>query len=757
MSFDSSSGVLVFDAEAHLQYVDAVASRHLDAEPSDLLAGTPSVLQAPVTAPGGASYPSLGVFVEQMLAGELASPSVVCTESWRAEARLMDGSDSAGGVVVTVQSSDASPRSSRDLLRRTQQLAGVGGWTYDPATDVMEGTEETYRICELSPEADLTLEQALTLYPPETAAVIRTAAQRCLQHGEPFDEEGPMVTAEGTSRWVRVSGEARRDEDGRIVKMVGTVQDLTERHAIEERLREQKEWLQSITENVSGGLYRSTDDGLVYANQALLDLFGYESLEEMTSADPDSFYAHPEVRQKLIQSEMEQGGIDGVEVEYQRKDGSTFTGLLRSTQVMGTDGTRYYDGVVTDVTEQKTRERALREHRKKMNALYETTERLFTADSRAEVANQIQHLLDEAFDYPLTGVSFVEQDTIVPEHVSMTDDHEMPPIQVLEVSGDSLSAQALRSGDPKMVENLAETTTEVEYGDLQSVVCMPIAREGVIYLGRVSSGRLDSFDLHLVDVLAKKAAVVLARIEHERQLKAAKQEAEEASRLKSTLLANMSHEIRTPLTSIIGFARILKETLSGRDARHAERVHRGGERLMDTLDSVLQLSKLEAGVTEPGAEPVDFVRTVRQTVDLYRPDAKEGRIELDFVTDREALPGKGDPAVIQRIVSNLLNNALKFTSAGGAVTIQLQAREDIVEVVVSDTGIGISDHFRDRLYDAFTQESEGLKREHEGSGLGLAIVKRLVDLMEGQIDVESTKGEGTCFHVRLPRRRTLNS
>ena len=546
-----------------------------------------------------ADYPAMLDYIEQALSGHTVDDVIemgdVVFDVWYApyynRAGAVAGCIGMAVDITERREAEAALRANRDLLRRTQKMAGVGGWEYDPAADAMVGTEETYRIYEVSPNDELSLDESLTFYPEETASAFRNAARRCLQRGEPFEVEGPMMTPEGTFRWVRVQGEARRTNRG-SVKMVGTVLDLTERHEIEERLREQKDWLRSITENISGGIYRSTKDGLVYANQAFLDLFGYDDLEEMAAANPRSFFVNPDVRAELLQREEAQGGLDGVEVEYRRKDGSTFIGLLRSTQVTDEQGrTKYFDGVVTDISEQKAREQ---------------------------------------------------------------------------------------------------------------------------------------------------------------QLKEAKQEAEEASRLKSALLANMSHEIRTPLTSIIGFAGVLRENLSGEHARYADLAHRSGERLMETLDSVLQLSKLEAGVTTPTSKTMDLVSTAREAVHLHRPQAESAHVTLHFEAPVDELVGTWAPTAIQRILSNLLGNALKFTPEGGAVTVRVAVADGTALLSVSDTGIGISDSFQSRLFDAFTQESEGLKREHEGSGLGLAIVSRLVELVDGEIDVESTKGEGACFTVRLP-------
>lgn len=782
------------------------------------------------------------------------------------------------GMAVDVtnrRATEAALRANRDLLRRTQEVARVGGWEYDPRSDTMQGTEETYRICEIPQGTELTLNQAVSLFPPDTASVLQKAVERCLEHGEPFDEEGPMTTAEGTHRWVRVRGEARR-VDEEVTKLVGTVQDLSKRHQMEERLREQKELLQSITENISGGIYRSTEDGLVYANQAFLDLFGYDSLDELVRAEPESLYADPDVRQELLQRETERGGLDGVEIEYQRKDGTTFTGLLRSTQVLDDDGTPlYHDGVVTDITEQKMRERKIREQRQKIEAVYGPSGDLLRANSREEVASCLVALVNDTFGYPEVVVRYAREGHLVPVDLSPEASQHMPERPAFSIEGTSSVARVYRSGETRVVDDARTLEDSFTYGEARAVAGIPLGDFGILTLASFEVGGIDSFDLRLIDILAKKATAVLDRIEHEKNLRAsekqfrglfeeaaigialvdpegyivdvnrelasmlgyepdtlqgrhflplthpddrdedqtlfeelvageraryeiekrflrsndsvfwgrltvsqhkgpgeaevigmvkdvsdrrqyeqelkeAKQEAEEASRLKSALLANMSHEIRTPLTSIIGFTGVLKDNLSGQDAKYANLAHRGGQRLMETLDSLLQLSKLEAGVTKPVAKRIDLVATARQTVHLYQSQSKAAGVDLRFDPATESLPGKWPPSAVQRVLSNLLSNALKFTPEGGRVTVRVRPTETAAVLEVSDTGVGFSEEFRPRLFDAFTQESEGLKREHEGTGLGLAIVKRLVDLLDGDIDVESTKGEGTLFRIRLP-------
>jgi len=233
-------------------------------------------------------------------------------------------------------------------------------------------------------------------------------------------------------------------------------------------------------------------------------------------------------------------------------------------------------------------------------------------------------------------------------------------------------------------------------------------------------------------------------------LRQAKEEAEEASRIKSTMLKNLSHEIRTPLTSIIGFARVLKEHLSGEDGRAARLVHEAGKRLKGTVDSVLQLSKLETGTQDLNRERLDLRTTTEEVVALLQPRAEHKNQTLHTEVPDAPVEGWWNEGALRRIVENLLENAVKFTPDGGRIDLRVYEDDGTAVLEVEDTGIGISDEALPDIFDAFKQESEGLTREYEGSGLGLSNVRELTELLGGTIDVDSEKGVGTCFTVRLP-------
>lgn len=237
------------------------------------------------------------------------------------------------------------------------------------------------------------------------------------------------------------------------------------------------------------------------------------------------------------------------------------------------------------------------------------------------------------------------------------------------------------------------------------------------------------------------------------ELKRAKEQAEEMSQLKSAFLANMSHEVRTPLTSIIGFAAVLAAEVVGEKREFAHMIEQSGHRLLNTLNSILDLSMLEAGSVEARPEVLDVNDALKQKWDVWEVLAAEKQLAIHLEIPDKPNWVAVDRSLLGRILDNIIGNAIKFTTQG-EVTVQV-AREDAnVAIQVQDTGVGIHPDFLPGLFDAFRQESAGTGRLYEGSGLGLTITKKLVDLLGGQILVETKKGHGSTFTVVLPRHQT---
>ena len=731
-----------------------------------------------------------------------------------------------------------------------------------------------------------------------------------------------------------------------------------------------QEHLEQVAANLGSGLYRSTpDDGIIYANQAFVDLFGYDTLDEMVVLPAKALYADQADRQRLLQAEEANDGLDAYPIELSRRDGSTFTAHISSTIKRDGEGhILYYDGVVTDVTEKKTIERALRRQEELFRILAENAQpAVFVLDEdgtfllaegrdlpaiglepteavgtsvfdhyadfpevlhglkRALEGNEVRdtlHISEFVFEVwysPLYGetnevVGCVGMAANVTAHRAaeearlrsaerwerLVEAHPDPIVVSIDgciqyinpagaqVLGASSSDQLLgrdlfafivdderREEAIRRLQRVYESTSSslpreytIQWKDqpprIVEVRSVPITydgqraaqtivrditrrrqaerrlraerdlmerifntsaaaivvtnAEGVIveaneraeevlglsmsalkgrahnspewHIERPTGGPFSEEELPFNRVKSTGAPIydaqhaiqwpdgtrrivsingaplrdeegtftgavftvidITDQMEAQQELRRAKREAEAAVRLKTAMLANMSHEVRTPLTSIMGFAEILTEETSGTPQRFSHLIRGSAKRLLTTLDSVLRLSKLEAETEVVETEPVDLYVLVQNIIQEKQQQAHEKQLDLQLTSYTPAVHALGGRGALQRVVYNLISNAIKFTPSGGSIEVHLAQGPHAVLFEVTDTGIGMTQAFQERMFNAFTQESEGLAREHEGSGLGLAIVGELVELMDGAIEVESTRGQGTRMSVFLP-------
>jgi len=249
---------------------------------------------------------------------------------------------------------------------------------------------------------------------------------------------------------------------------------------------------------------------------------------------------------------------------------------------------------------------------------------------------------------------------------------------------------------------------------------------------------------------------ITEQTEHEMELHAAKDAAEQAYASKSRFLANMSHELRTPLNAIIGFSDMIERQMLGaigneKYLEYATNIKDSGEHLLSLISDILDMSKIEAGKYELDLEKIALGDVVNSAVRMIESRAQEGVITLENTND-----GCTDPIIIadrravMQIMLNILSNAVKFTEPGGRITLSIEEFDQHVSVIVKDTGIGIPANKLSAVLRPFEQVSTEFTRNHEGSGLGLAITKELAELHGGTVTLESKENEGTTAQIRLP-------
>ncbi|HLT46022.1 MAG TPA: PAS domain S-box protein [Rubricoccaceae bacterium] len=477
----------------------------------------------------------------------------------------------------------------------------------------------------------------------------------------------------------------------------------------------------SLFERVPLGVYRTTPDGqVIVVNPALVRLLGYDTVEEVKAlALEDAVYVDPEQRARFREEVEREGEVQQFAAVWKRKDGRHRHVRLNARCVYDADGTaRYYEGTVEDVTAQRRAQQALRKSEERFRSLVQN-------------ASDVTAVLDR--DGALTYLS--------------------PSVaRVLGYAPEALLGQSpfafVHPEDRRRVRALFRRSLR-RAGDLGSVECRVRHAEGhYVYVESAATNRLADA---VVGGLVLNARDVTERKRAEAVLVRAKEQAEEVARLKSAFLANMSHEIRTPLTGILGFAGILAEEVTDPQQREfVALIEKSGRRLMDTLNSVLDLARLEAGRMELLLEPRPLGPAAEECARLMQPLARERGLTLEarvLAPDAEAAV---DGSALHRILTNLVGNAVKFTEQGG-VTVEVDATATEAVLRVRDTGVGIAPEFLSRLFNEFEQESTGIGRSHEGSGLGLTITRELVERMGGRIAVESVKGEGSVFTVAFPR------
>ena len=322
--------------------------------------------------------------------------------------------------------------------------------------------------------------------------------------------------------------------------------------------------------------------------------------------------------------------------------------------------------------------------------------------------------------------------------------------------------------------HIPDVSTDPEYtypgmtlGGVRTILGVPLLREGVpIGAFSIWRGEPRTFtdkQIELVTTFADQAVIAIENVrllqelqEKNRQVEQKSGELEAASRHKSEFLANMSHELRTPLNAIIGFSEVLADAMFGevneKQAEYLRDIQESGQHLLSLINDILDLSKIEAGRME--LEPTDFdlPSAIDNALTLVRERAGRLGIMLGREFDGRVATVRGDERKVKQVLLNLLSNAIKFTPEGGRIDVRAMVNEDMVEISVADTGVGIAPEDQEAVFEEFRQVGTADKKV-EGTGLGLALSRKFIELHGGRIWVKSQVGTGSTFTFTIPVRR----
>ncbi len=636
-----------------------------------------------------------------------------------------------------------------------------------------------------------------------------------LRLGQGFhSEEYRFLHADGTYRWFDDRIQLVRDQSGNPRECVGYWIDITERKIAQEAFQASQRRYQTLAETSPVCIFHTDAQGhCLYVNQKWSQITGLPLAEATGNGWTSSL--HPEDRDRVFE-EWNRAAREGVsfksEYRFWRPDGEITWVIGQAIAETNPDGTiKGYIGTISDISERKLAEDDLLEQSERDRAIFTLFQRMRQTlkldQIFAATTEDLRQLLESdrvlVYRCPpepnMTSVwESVGQDWMP---LMPSPDPNSPPELSSPWRADAEAAltswkstlESRKQGDcgPEPLyphpSNLPCLVAEnIEGADLNpeelqhlhqlqasAYLIAPIFTRtqlwGLLAIYQNSGPRhWKQADLNIAIQIATQLGVALQQAQllertqkQAEALQKAALAADTANRAKSEFLANMSHELRTPLNAILGFSQVMTRdrSLNTQQAEQLRIINRAGEHLLDLINDILEMSKIEAGRTSFYETSFDLLELLESLKTMLRPKAKSKGLQLDFEVDPQVPPHiKTDEAKLRQVLINMLGNAIKFTQTGG---IYLRVWRGIVDrnpepeishsdclsklyFEIEDTGPGIATHEMHRLFEPFGQTETGLK-SGQGTGLGLPISKKFVELMGGDIHVRSTPGQGTVF------------
>jgi PAS domain S-box-containing protein len=576
--------------------------------------------------------------------------------------------------------------------------------------------------------------------PEEIAAHGAELSQRYAQRIEGFRAFVHVPEQEGveTREWtyVRKDGSrfpvtlvvtAMRDDDGELLGYLGIALDITQRKAAEQRLAESLETTRAVLDTAVNPVLTFDEQGRILSgNPAALTAFDYSAeallkhnIDELLAAQSRAAFA------SLVEGYIKDAGPGGqhvLELWGLRGDGGEFP-IQLSIGAMQAAGRRRLVCVITDLTQQL----ALRRE------ALAVRDQLLLAAEVAELGIWSWTLADNRLHWNARMFELYDQPATLGERGLLAYAHWRERVHPEDFQATEAKLQAAVAG-------------EAVYDPVFRIL-RPDGQVLYIQAGAQVERDAEGNPLKVTGINRD----ITAQLELESRLREAKEQADAASAAKSAFLANMSHEIRTPMNAVLGMLQLVQATeLNPRQLDYVQKAHGAAQSLLGLLNDILDYSKIEAGKLQLDPHRFELEPLLRDLAVVLAGNQGQKDIEVMFDLDAE-LPSAlvGDSLRLQQVLINLAGNALKFTQQGQVVVSLRQLRRDAqrvaLRVAVSDTGIGISPEQLTRIFDGFTQAEASTTRRFGGTGLGLVICKRLIELMGGELRVQSQVGEGSRF------------
>jgi PAS domain S-box-containing protein len=605
------------------------------------------------------------------------------------------------------------------------------------------------------------------LWPKELADEMVAIFRRTLDTGEPY------VASEGGG--FRIDREAFEYYEWRVDRitlpdgrfgLVCYFRDISE----QKRAAAAKAHLAALVDSADDAIIAKSLDGVIQScNPAAERLFGYSSQELIGRnvrilVPPDRQSEEDEILARLGRGER----VEHFETVRVTKDGRRLDVALTISPVRDDSGRIIGASKIgRDITAirqaEAERVRLIEENAavtetlnnvgtivasdldrdKVVQAVTDTATQLTTAEFGAFFYNVIDERGENYTLYTLSGVS----------HDAFSKFPMPRNTEVFEPTfkGTGVVRSADITKDPRYGHNPPYHGMPPGHLPVRSYLAVPVKGRGAEVIGGLFFGHstVGRFDPHHERIAVGIAAWASVALENARLYTSV----QDASRVKDEFLASLSHELRTPLNAILGYSRMLRTGIIAPDRREKaiDTIERNATSLTQIVEDVLDISRIVSGKIRLNVQPVDFPTIVRTAVDAIAPAADAKGVRVEIVLDPAAAPVSGDPERLRQVLWNLLSNAVKFTNRGGRVQVRLERVNSHLELIVSDTGIGIPPEFLPHVFERFRQADAGFTRERGGLGLGLSIARQLIEMHGGTIDASSAGvGQGATFRVKMP-------
>ncbi|MEI6821454.1 MAG: PAS domain S-box protein [Bacteroidota bacterium] len=612
-------------------------------------------------------------------------------------------------------------------LKQAQEIAGMGNWDFDLINNKNSWSENCFNIFGLKPnEVDPTFEYFKSRIHPDDVHLIDDSLEEISKNRIPVQLDMRILFPLGEIKWFR-NNIIPFFEGGKLVLIKGVNIDITERKKTEEELKESEHKYKELFEVNTDGItlfYINEQDGsisnIIDANENSAKMLGYTK-EEILQFNPNDL-EKDKTLEKIEKRKFDllTKGFSNFETTILHKDGHEISVEIRVILVNYNNRPSLMN-IVRDITERKQAEEVIRQSESLLRSITETTsDVIFVKDKeyRFLFINPAGCKLYNKTLEELIGKSKA--------------DFHTNPLEVEKFFADD--KRIMESGKIEVIEE------EVGYAD------------GYIHTFLTTKvPRLDGQG-NIIGLIGV-AHDITERKQVELDLLKAKDRAEESDRLKSAFLANMSHEIRTPMNGIMGFAELLKEPqLTGEDQiNYINIIQKSGVRMLNIINDIISISKIEAGLMEVSLSETNFNEQLDYIFTFFKPETESKGVKLSynkFLPLNDALINT-DKEKVYSILTNLVKNAIKYTDKG-SINFGYTIKDGFIVFYVKDTGIGVPVNRQVAIFERFIQADIEDKRALQGAGLGLAITKAYVEMLGGEIWLESEDGKGSVFYFTIP-------